>query len=165
MERGPEHGLRRRPRPRLADLIGCRPSGIGARPVLRAAKRLAWGVVACGVTVNRLAIENEEPGLGAYYAEHVIGGSGAFVITIQDFGDFTAAIRQKLIREIASMVVAAEAGKDRRLRFELSDYVATRNCKECALLQRHPGLVSKWHAGQEKDVLVRRGHRYPAPFN
>ncbi len=121
--------------------------------------------LARGVTVNGLAIENEEPGLGAYYAEHGIGGSGAFVITIQDFGDFTPAIRQKLIREIAGMEVAAKAGKDRCLRLELSDYVATRNCKECILLQRHPGLVSKWHAGQEKDVLVRRGHSYPAPFN
>ncbi len=121
--------------------------------------------LARGVTVNGLAIENEEPGLGAYYAEHGIGGSGAFVITIQDFGDFTLAIRQKLIREIAGMEVAAKAGKDRRLRLELSDYVAIRNCKECILLQRCPRLVSKRHTGQEKNILVRRGHRYSAPFN
>ena len=67
-----------------------------------------------GVTINGLAIENEEPALGAYYTEHVIGGPGAFVITIRDFGDFATAIRQKLIGEIGGMVVAGESGSEPR---------------------------------------------------
>lgn len=53
-----------------------------------------------GVTVNGLAILNEEPQLLAYYADRVIGGPGAFVIHAADYRDFGRAIRMKLIREI-----------------------------------------------------------------
>ena len=65
--------------------------------------------LARGVTINGLAIENEKPRLGEYYAAHVIGGTGAFVMTVASFEDFAVAIRDKLIREIAGMVVAGEA--------------------------------------------------------
>ncbi len=70
--------------------------------------------LARGVTINGLAIENEKPRLGEYYAAHVIGGTGAFVMTVASFEDFAVAIRDKLIREIAGMVVAGEAGVRRR---------------------------------------------------
>jgi hypothetical protein len=59
-----------------------------------------------GVTVNGLAILNEEPQLMVYYAERVIGGSGAFVMHADDYLDFGLAIRLKLIREIEGASVA-----------------------------------------------------------
>lgn len=64
-----------------------------------------------GVTVNGLAILNEEPQLMSYYAERVIGGPGAFVMHADHYQDFGRAIRLKLIREIEGATVAdAPAG-------------------------------------------------------
>ena len=57
--------------------------------------------VALGITINGLAILNEEPNLDFYYLTHVIGGSGAFVMTADDYLDFADAIVIKLIREIS----------------------------------------------------------------
>lgn len=59
-----------------------------------------------GVTVNGLAILNEEPQLMSYYAERVIGGPGAFVMHADDYEDFGRAIRMKLIREIEGSLMA-----------------------------------------------------------
>ena len=53
-----------------------------------------------GVTINGLAITNEDAGLAAWYRNNVIAGPGAFVIAATDFDDFVRAIRQKLLREI-----------------------------------------------------------------
>ncbi len=53
-----------------------------------------------GMTVNGLAIQNEIPDLADYYRRHVIGGPAAFVEVAQDYEDFAAALRRKLIREI-----------------------------------------------------------------
>lgn len=60
-----------------------------------------------GATINGLAILNEQPDLGVYYREHVVGGPGSFVISIVDFADFGDAIRDKLIREIKEQKIAA----------------------------------------------------------
>ena len=53
-----------------------------------------------GVTINGLAIENEDPGLADWYRNNVISGRDAFVVGAADFEDFVDAIRRKLIREI-----------------------------------------------------------------
>jgi len=53
-----------------------------------------------GVTVNGLAIVNEDPGLAGWYRDNVIAGRGSFVITAADYGDFGEAMRKKLLREI-----------------------------------------------------------------
>jgi hypothetical protein len=53
-----------------------------------------------GVTVNGLAILNEDAGLAGWYRDNVIAGPGSFVITAADFSDFAEAITRKLIREI-----------------------------------------------------------------
>jgi hypothetical protein len=53
-----------------------------------------------GVTVNGLAILNDDPGLATWYRDNVIAGRGAFVITASDYSDFAAAILDKLLREI-----------------------------------------------------------------
>ena len=57
--------------------------------------------VASGVTINGLAIVDEEPYLANYYRKNVIGGPGAFVMTADDYRDFGEAIRRKLLRELA----------------------------------------------------------------
>jgi hypothetical protein len=62
--------------------------------------------VSLGMTINGLAILNEEPNLASYYQERVIGGAGAFVMEANDFEDFKRAIRMKLIREIVGTLVA-----------------------------------------------------------
>jgi hypothetical protein len=53
-----------------------------------------------GVTVNGLAILNEDPGLDRWYRNNVIFGQGAFVMAAADYEDFADAITRKLIREI-----------------------------------------------------------------
>jgi hypothetical protein len=57
--------------------------------------------VAAGITINGLAILNDEPLLDRYYFANVIGGPGSFVVTTNDYETFAAAILTKLIREIA----------------------------------------------------------------
>jgi hypothetical protein len=59
-----------------------------------------------GITVNGLAILNDEPNLGRYYLAGVVGGPGAFVVTATDFHDYAVAIRQKLISEITGGSIA-----------------------------------------------------------
>ncbi|MGI9465103.1 MAG: DUF1194 domain-containing protein [Aestuariivirgaceae bacterium] len=53
------------------------------------------------VTINGLVVLGDEPSLGPYYRENVIGGSGSFMITANTFKDYPNAIRRKLLREIA----------------------------------------------------------------
>ena len=60
-----------------------------------------------GIAVNGLAILNEEPELARYYAIAVITGPAAFVETAEDYDDFAASIRRKLIREVRGVPVAA----------------------------------------------------------
>jgi hypothetical protein len=53
-----------------------------------------------GVTLNGLAILNDDPDLASWYRNNVITGRGAFVIPVDDYSDFAQAIVEKLIREI-----------------------------------------------------------------
>lgn len=53
-----------------------------------------------GVTVNGLAILNEDPDLAGWYRDNVIAGPGSFVVTAADYKDFADAIVRKLVREI-----------------------------------------------------------------
>ena len=62
--------------------------------------------LAAGITVNGLAIVNEEPDLEHYYRTEVIGGPGAFVVAARDYADFSRAILRKLLREIEGVPVA-----------------------------------------------------------
>lgn len=57
-------------------------------------------VVAQGVTINALAIENQVLGLGDYFERHLIGGLGPFVIRADDYQDYLGQIRRKLLREL-----------------------------------------------------------------
>lgn len=62
--------------------------------------------VAAGITINALAVLNEEPDLMAHYAAEVIGGPGAFVMDCPDYEAFVLAIREKLWREIVGVFIA-----------------------------------------------------------
>ncbi|MFH5924257.1 DUF1194 domain-containing protein [Roseomonas xinghualingensis] len=74
-------------------------AGIAPAPVRDAA-------VAAEVTVNALAVLNEEPDLPAYYAAEVIGGPAAFVMECANYRDFAEAIRRKLVRELRGALTA-----------------------------------------------------------
>jgi hypothetical protein len=106
---------------RVIDVSGDGVNNNG-RPAIQARDE----ALAAGVTINGLVIMNErptpgfsefypQPALDVFYREQVIGGPGAFVVAIEDFSTFAYAIRNKLIREIASAdgevdVAAAGAG-------------------------------------------------------
>ncbi|WP_040401263.1 DUF1194 domain-containing protein [Amorphus coralli] len=66
-------------------------------PWLRDARNL---VVARGITINGLAIQDEVDYLHHYLRNRMIGGPGAFVEIADDYDDFPRAIRTKLLREI-----------------------------------------------------------------
>ena len=90
-------------RRKVIDVIGDGFTGLSP-------KRERDRAVARGVTINGLAILDENPELGRYYADHVIGGPGAFVLTVRSVRDFAEAVRDKLIREIGSLKLAGPAG-------------------------------------------------------
>jgi hypothetical protein len=52
------------------------------------------------ITVNGLAITNNEPDLVRYYEDNVIFGASAFVLEAKDFESFSKAMKIKLLREI-----------------------------------------------------------------
>ena len=62
--------------------------------------------VAAGITVNGLAILNEDPLLEFYYLSEIIGGEGAFVLGADDYDDFAQAMEIKLIKEISSAPIS-----------------------------------------------------------
>jgi len=63
-------------------------------------------LVADGIVINGLAIEELGKDLTSFYRDNVIGGPGAFVETAWSFEDVVRAMRIKLLREIGSGPVA-----------------------------------------------------------
>jgi len=59
--------------------------------------------VKAGITINGLAILNDEPRLDSYYLDYVIGGANAFVMSAPDYETFGRAILNKLLIEIAGI--------------------------------------------------------------
>ena len=55
-----------------------------------------------GVRINALVISDDSGDLAKYYAREVILGPGSFVMTVKKFSDYAAALKKKLIRELAS---------------------------------------------------------------
>ena len=81
---------------KVVDISGDGTNNVGYEPSI--ARDLA---VKSGVTINGLAILTDFPDLDDYYAKNVVGGAGAFVISAQNYDAFSAAILQKLVREIS----------------------------------------------------------------
>jgi len=92
--------------PQLAQRMVLDVSGDGAHNQGRPPGPIRDIGVEAGITINALAVLNEEPDLMTHYAAEVIGGPGAFVMHCQDYGAFAAAIREKLRREIAGVFIA-----------------------------------------------------------
>jgi len=101
-DENPWRGLRR-----VIDISGDGPNNNGV-PVTGARD----AAVEKGVTINGLPIMVKEPSystmdidnLDLYYEDCVIGGAGAFVVTIKDRDKFREAIRTKLVLEVAGRV-------------------------------------------------------------
>jgi Protein of unknown function (DUF1194) len=53
-----------------------------------------------GVTVNGLAIQNEDATLGEYYRKYVAGGPESFAIVINSYEEYAEAMHRKLLLEI-----------------------------------------------------------------
>ena len=93
---------------RVIDISGDGTSNAG-RPVTEARDE----AVAKGVTINGLAIINTQAspgftthtqppgGLPEYYRQNVIGGTGAFLLVVENFETFADAMTRKLVSEIA----------------------------------------------------------------
>jgi len=116
----------------VIDISGDGPNNFGP-PVLAVRDR----VLGTGITINGLPIVIRPsptfPEIDRYYAACVIGGPGAFVVSIHTIGEFADAIRRKLVLEVsgdpadqaAPLPAAASAPVDcsvgERLRRSLSD--------------------------------------------
>jgi hypothetical protein len=100
-DENPYRGLRR-----VVDISGDGPNNDGA-PVTGARD----AALAKGIIINGLPIMVKEPSLATtdianldlYYEDCVIGGPGAFIITIRDREKFQEAIRTKLVLEVAGL--------------------------------------------------------------
>ncbi|MGK7654613.1 DUF1194 domain-containing protein [Roseovarius sp. B08] len=60
-----------------------------------------------GIVVNALVIEGAEPRMTEYFWENVIHGPGAFVITANDYDEYPARMRRKLLREVTKPISKA----------------------------------------------------------
>ena len=88
-------------RRRVIDISGDGRTNQGIHP-----QRLKDAVLAECVTVNGLAILNEDPAIGRYYKDFVISGTGAFVMSTTSYEDFAAAMLEKLVMEISGTPIA-----------------------------------------------------------
>ena len=116
-DENPHRGLRR-----VIDISGDGPNNNGA-PVTIARD----AAVEKGIVINGLPIMVKEPSystmdidnLDLYYEDCVIGGPGAFVVTIKDREKFKEAIRTKLLLEVAGRTperpVIPAAGRETRV--------------------------------------------------
>lgn len=113
LEQSPFRGLRR-----VVDISGDGPNNQGAR-----VDETRDELVGQGITINGLPVifkRNNPSGfpsiehLDVYYEDCVIGGTGAFIVTVTDTSQFAAAIRRKLLLEIASAEPTAIPAQDER---------------------------------------------------
>jgi hypothetical protein len=75
-------------RRRVIDLSGDGRANTGERPAAARDRALALGI-----TVNGLAIRTRDRRLDRYYRQHVIGGPGAFVMSVGGYDSFAVAMR------------------------------------------------------------------------
>lgn len=111
---------------RVIDVSGDGPNNAGA-PVVP----VRDAIVAKGVVINGLPILLKRPtslfdleNLDRYYADCVIGGTGAFSIPVREPGEFRNATRRKLLLEIAGL----PAPQPRLFRVQAGPSEATADC-------------------------------------
>jgi len=115
-EQNPYRGLRR-----VIDISGDGPNNDGAPVTGARDAALAKGIIINGLPImvkaptSPVDIEN----LDIYYEDCVIGGPGAFIMTIKDREKFQEAIRTKLVLEVAGLEperrIVPAAGKEPRV--------------------------------------------------
>ena len=100
-------------------------SGDGTNNSGRAITEARDDAVGAGITINALAIINTQAnpgyafhtqppgGLPKYFEENVIGGPGAFLLKVDNFESFAAAITRKLVTEIVGVPPAAQTASRR----------------------------------------------------
>jgi hypothetical protein len=86
-----------KPARRVIDVSGDGMANIGPPP-----QQVRDRLVAEGITINGLAILKTEPWLDSYYDQYVVGGPGSFLMQVQDFPSFIAAMQQKLMNEVTA---------------------------------------------------------------
>ena len=91
---------------RVIDVSGDGGAGQGQEVAKSISSRGRDLALAQGITINGLAILDEDPDLDVFYRNNVIGGAGAFVIAAESYRDFAAAMIEKLIREIGDRPLA-----------------------------------------------------------
>lgn len=69
-------------------------------------REMSARATADGITINGLALLSNDLGLHDWYRKHVQLGADSFVLIAQDWSDFEAAMRKKLVREISSPLVS-----------------------------------------------------------
>jgi hypothetical protein len=82
---------------RVIDVSGDGMANIGPPP-----QQIRDRLVADGITINGLAILKSEPWLDGYYNDYVVGGPGGFLMEVEDFPSFIAAMQQKLLSEVTA---------------------------------------------------------------
>ncbi len=95
----------------FAQVPGCKRkvidvSGDGYSNEGMAPEHIGAALAAQGFVINGLAIEGDVEDLTGYYGKHVIAGPNAFVMTANNFADYPARIRRKLLREVTKQIVA-----------------------------------------------------------
>jgi hypothetical protein len=95
-------------------------------------------LVADAITINGLPILEGDDGdrLEPWYASHLVGGTGAFLMPARGFADFARAMRQKFLIEISSTGQGEAGGKEavvkslkERLSDKASDEQRVDNCR------------------------------------
>jgi hypothetical protein len=92
LARAPDRATRR-----VIDVSGDGMANIGPPP-----DQVRDRMVAEGITINGLAILKTEPWLDSYYSQYVVGGPGSFLMEVEDFPSFIAAMQQKLLSEVTA---------------------------------------------------------------
>jgi hypothetical protein len=82
---------------RVIDVSGDGMANIGPPP-----QEIRDRLAAQGITINGLAILKSEPWLDGYYGDYVVGGPGGFLMEVEDFPSFIAAMQQKLLSEVTA---------------------------------------------------------------
>ncbi len=81
-------------------------SGDGVSNRGRPTRQMAEALAANGVTINGLVIKGAWPDPVEFYLKNVVRGDGAFLETTENFADYAAAIKRKLLRELTPQLVA-----------------------------------------------------------
>lgn len=88
-------------RRRVMDISSDGRNNEGSEPA-----ELRAGMDSLAITVNALVIRGDDDGLPQYFAENVMTGGNAFVVTAEDYDQYPERMRRKLRRETERQISA-----------------------------------------------------------